>query len=98
MTMVQQDRGTDEQPEDPTLERDLDDLRRAFADHPFPTRQDDLIAACLGRHEPTRLACRLSKISRTREYATLDEVLADVAAAATAAAAASAADEQALVD
>lgn len=86
MTMVQ-DRGTDEQPEDPTLERDLDDLRRAFADHPFPTRQDDLIAACLGRHEPTRLACRLSRISRTREYQDIDEVLADVAAGATSAAA-----------
>ncbi len=92
MTMVQ-DRGTDEQPEDPTLERDLDDLRRAFADHPFPTRQDDLIAACLGRHEPTRLACRLSRISRTREYTCLDEVLADVAAASSAAA-----GEQALAD
>lgn len=87
MTMVHQVRGTDDEPEEPTLATDLEDLRRALADHPFPTRQDDLIAACLGRHEPTRLACRLSRISRTREYQDIDEVLADVAAGATSAAA-----------
>lgn len=85
MTMVHDTRGTDGDAWDPTLEADLADLRRALADHPFPAVQDDLIATCIARHEPTRLACRLSKIPRERTYASLDEVLLDVQAAALAA-------------
>ncbi|KRE63473.1 DUF2795 domain-containing protein [Nostocoides sp. Soil756] len=83
MTMVDDARGTDDVRVDATLAEDLVDLRRALLEHPFPASQDDLIAACIGRHEPTRLACRLSKLPRERRYETLDEVLADVATAAT---------------
>ncbi|MBR7744294.1 hypothetical protein KC207_13450 [Phycicoccus sp. BSK3Z-2] len=68
---------------DPRLADDLTDLRRALADHPFPTLQDDLIAACLSRGEPSRLACRLSRLSRTRVYTSLDEVCAEIELAAT---------------
>lgn len=82
MTTVQDRRGTDGDHGDAALDADLADLRRVLADHPFPTQQDDLIAACLGRHEPARLCCRLSKLARTRTYGSLDEVLADVRAAA----------------
>ena len=57
-----------------TLARDLDDLRRVLADQPFPTHQDDLIALVVARREPARLACRLSSLSRTRTYASVDEV------------------------
>lgn len=82
MTMVDDARGTDDVGADATLTTDLADLRRALQDHPFPTTQDDLIAACLARHEPTRLACRLSRLPRERRYATLDELLVDVSTAA----------------
>lgn len=64
----------------PSLERDLADLRTALAGHRFPAQQDDLIAACLGRHEPARLYCRLAGLPRTAVYDSLDEVLDAVAA------------------
>ncbi len=69
--------------DDPTIEQDLAGLRTALASHPFPTRQDDLIAACLGRGEPARLCCRLSTLDHDAVYGSLDEVLDAVAAAAT---------------
>ena len=56
------------------LERDLADLRVALATHPFPTHQDDLLAHLVGHREPIRLACRVSGLSRTRAYESLDEV------------------------
>ncbi|WP_392543853.1 hypothetical protein [Oryzobacter telluris] len=56
------------------LERDLADLRVALATHPFPTHQDDLLAHLVRRREPIRLACRVSGLSRTRSYTSLDEV------------------------
>ena len=65
---------------DPVLEQDLADLRAALEGHPFPTRQDDLIAACLGRHAPVRLCSLLSTLSHATVYATVDQVLADVVA------------------
>lgn len=65
----------------PTIEQDLAGLRIALASHPFPTRQDDLIAACLGRGEPARLCCRLSTLDHDAVYENLDEVLDAVAAA-----------------
>ncbi|GGL45191.1 DUF2795 domain-containing protein [Phycicoccus endophyticus] len=61
-----------------TLAADLAGLRVALAEHPFPTRQDDLIAACIGRGVPARLCCRLSRLTRTREYASMAEVCADI--------------------
>lgn len=82
MTMVDTPLGTGDAEADPVLAADLDDLRRALGDHPFPATQDDLIAALLSRHEPARLACRLSVLSREHSYAALEDVLADVAAAA----------------
>ncbi|PKW26989.1 DUF2795 domain-containing protein [Phycicoccus duodecadis] len=82
MTMVDDTRGTGDVSADVALAADLADLRHALQDHPFPASQDDLIAACLARHEPTRLACRLSRLPRERRYATLDELLDDVAAVA----------------
>ena len=63
---------------DPQLVADLDDLRRALGDHPFPTQQDDLIASCIAHSEPARLAGRLALLSRTHTYTSLDEVCAHV--------------------
>jgi hypothetical protein len=60
------------------LEQDLDDLRAALLAHPFPTQQDDLLAVLLGRREPVRLAWRLSRLSRTRTYHSIDEVFDDI--------------------
>lgn len=81
MTVVEP-RGVHDHPPDVTLEQDLDDLRAALAGHPFPTRQDDLMAACLGRQAPVRLCSRLSTLSHATVYASLAEVLDDVAARA----------------
>ena len=69
---------------DVALAGDLAELRAVLADHPFPTHQDDLIAACLVANQPARLCCRLSRLSRTHTYTSLDEVCADVASAALA--------------
>jgi hypothetical protein len=82
MTMVEPDAVTGAIVDD-ALAGDVEELRRALAGHPFPAQQDDLIAALLGRHEPARLSCRLSTLSRTAVYASLDDVLAAVEAAAT---------------
>lgn len=68
----------------PDLETDIAALRVALAEHPFPTHQDDLLAQLIARHEPVRLACRLSSLSRTRTYHSLDEVCEDLRSAAAA--------------
>ncbi|MFQ6170858.1 hypothetical protein ACK8HX_04565 [Oryzobacter sp. R7] len=60
------------------LESDLAALRAALADHPFPTQQDDLLAHLLGGRRPVRLACRVAALSRTRSYASVDEVCAEI--------------------
>lgn len=80
MTTVHAGEQTAHEPDDPALSADLALLRDVLADHPFPTRQDDLIAACLVRNQPARLCCRLSRLDRTHDYASLDEVCADVVA------------------
>lgn len=63
---------------DLVLEADLSALRVALADHPFPTHQDDLLALLVHRREPARLACRLSTLSRTRSYDSLDDLCAEL--------------------
>ena len=83
MTTVGHVEGTAAGDADPRLGDDLADLRTALADQPFPTRQDDLIAACLSRGEPSRLACRLARLSRTRVYLSIDEVCAEIELACT---------------
>ncbi len=67
---------------DPLLERDLADLRAALEGHPFPAQQDDLIAFLLGRQEPVRLCCRLSRLPHAAVYVSLDEVVEAVELAA----------------
>ncbi len=69
---------------DAELARELGELREALAGHRFPTRQDDLIASCLGRSLPARLCRRLSTLSHTTVYTSVDEVLAVVAQGETA--------------
>ena len=64
------------------LEDDLATLRDVLATHPFPAQQDDLLAALIARHEPVRLAWRLSTLSRTRTYLSLDDLCADLRAGA----------------
>ncbi len=81
MTVVEP-HGLRDESDDEALEQDLADLRAALATHPFPTRQDDLIAACLGRGAPVRLCSRLSTLSHSTVYLTVDDVLADVVASA----------------
>ncbi|MBM6406128.1 DUF2795 domain-containing protein [Phycicoccus sp. CSK15P-2] len=68
--------------DDPTLRGDLAALCLALADHPFPTHQDELIAGCISRNDPSRLVRRLAGLSRTRTYDSVDAVLADVEAGA----------------
>lgn len=65
---------------DPTLEAELVELGVALAGHPFPTHQDDLLAALVAARLPARLACRLARLSRTRTYGSFDEVAADLRA------------------
>jgi hypothetical protein len=65
------------------LEADLTALRGALAGHPFPTHQDDLLAHLVGRREPVRLAGRVASLSRTRSYASVDEVCDEVRRRAT---------------
>lgn len=67
---------------DGELERDLDKLRQVIEHHAFPTQKDDLMAACLARGEPVRLCTRLSNLSRTEVYSSVEQVLAEVAASA----------------
>ncbi|WP_377639077.1 hypothetical protein [Oryzobacter terrae] len=62
----------------PDLEADLEALRVALAAHPFPTHQDDLLAVLIARHEPVRLAWRLSTLSRTRTYHSVAELIEDL--------------------
>ncbi|MBM6401743.1 hypothetical protein [Phycicoccus sonneratiae] len=66
---------------DPALTLDLDALRAVLAQHPFPSCQDDLIAACLAAGAPARLCCRLARLDRTQRFASLEEMCAAVAAA-----------------
>lgn len=80
MTTVHTGGQTAHEPDDPAPAADLADLRAVLADHPFPARQDDLIAACLVAGAPARLCCRLARLDRTHDYASLDEVCADVLA------------------
>ncbi|QIM22277.1 hypothetical protein G7075_15910 [Phycicoccus sp. HDW14] len=80
MTTVHAGGLTAHEPGDPALAADLQQLRGVLAVHPFPARQDDLIAACLVAGAPARLCCRLARLDRTHDYASLDEVCADVVA------------------
>lgn len=82
MTTVHAGEQTVHEPGDPALATDLALLREVLAEHPFPTRQDDLIAACLVRHQPARLCRRLAGLDRTHDYTSLDEVCAEVVATA----------------
>ncbi len=66
------------------VEADIGALRVALATHPFPTHQDDLLALLIAHHEPVRLACRLSSLSRTRTYHSFDELCEDLRRAAAA--------------
>jgi len=72
--------GVHDDAQGPDLAEDLAALRAALVTHPFPARQDDLIAACLGRQAPVRLCSRLSTLSHSTLYASIDEVLDEVAA------------------
>ena len=62
---------------------DLAHLRAVLARHPFPTGQDDLLALLVARHEPSRLLWRVAALSRTRAYASADEVCDAIASATT---------------
>ena len=81
MTTVQPSVRGDAGDAEEALLRDLGDLRLALAALPFPGTQDDLIAGCLGRHEPVRLVSRLALLPRERVYGCPDDVVADVEAA-----------------
>ena len=43
------------------LDRDLARLREVLARHHFPTRQDDVLALLVSRHEPSRLLWRAAQ-------------------------------------
>ncbi len=60
------------------VEHDLNDLRQVLSGHPFPTDQDHLLARCVARRSPARLMWRLSYLSRTHSYSSLDEVCTEV--------------------
>jgi hypothetical protein len=65
------------------LDRDLADLRVVLARHPFPTRQEDVLALLSGRQEPSRLLWRAASLDRARWYRSADEVCEGIAAATT---------------
>jgi hypothetical protein len=61
------------------LDRDLAQLREALARHPFPTRQDDILALLVARHERSRLLWRTASLDRWRDYWSADEVCDQIA-------------------
>ena len=64
------------------LDADLVGLRKALARHPFPTRQDDILALLVARHEPSRLLWRVAALAPSRAYPSADEVCAEIARSA----------------
>ena len=62
------------------LAADLADLRVVLARLPFPARQDDVLAARVCRRAPSRLLWRAGSLSRVRDYTSLDELCAELAA------------------
>ena len=65
------------------LDADLAALRAVLARHPFPTRQDDVLALLVARRESSRLLWRAAALHRTRSYASAAEVCDEIARAAT---------------
>ena len=61
------------------LDTDLAELRQVLARLPFPAHQDDVLAALVRRHAPSRLLWRVGSLSRTRRYHSIDEVCTEVA-------------------
>lgn len=61
------------------LDRDLAQLRGVLARHHFPTRQDDILALLVARHEPSRLLWRAAALDRSRDYRSADEVCDEIA-------------------
>ena len=61
------------------LDRDLAALRAALARHPFPARQDDVLALLVARRAPSRLLWRAASTDRARWYRSADEVCDDIA-------------------
>ena len=65
------------------LDRDLAALRAALARHPFPARQDDVLALLVARHAPSRLLWRAASMDRARWYRSADEICDEIAASTT---------------
>jgi hypothetical protein len=61
------------------LDRDLARLREVLARHHFPTRQDDVLALLVSRHEPSRLLWRAGVLDRAQVYGSADEVCDEIA-------------------
>ncbi len=61
------------------LDRDLARLREVLARHHFPTRQDDVLALLVSRHEPSRLLWRAAALDRAQVYRSADEVCDEIA-------------------
>jgi len=64
---------------------DLAELRALLVRLPFPTQQDDVLAALVRRQAPSRLLWRAGCLTRTRRYHSLDELCAEIARPPTAA-------------
>jgi hypothetical protein len=60
------------------LDRDIAQLRAVLARHHFPTRQDDVLALLVSRHEPSRLLWRAAVLDRSRVYGCADEVCEEI--------------------
>jgi hypothetical protein len=54
----------------------LGDLRRFLPPTTFPARRDELLATLVRRHAPTPYLWEVSRLSSSRVYAGVDEVLA----------------------
>lgn len=60
------------------LDSDLADLRAELSRLPFPAAQDDVLAALVHRHAPSRLLWRAGSLSRTRRYHSVDDVCEEI--------------------
>jgi hypothetical protein len=60
------------------LDADLTELRAMLARLPFPTQQDDVLAALVRRQAPSRLLWRAGALSRTRRYHSLEELCDEI--------------------